>query len=81
MSPSRRGDTVQGERKVREPCRSRETATRHPVVTMLLTRTRNGPSPTQELTVKRRLATLSIVSAMLALAAQPAFAGTYSIGI
>lgn len=30
--------------------------------------------------MKRRLTTLSIVSALLALAAQPAFASTYSIG-
>jgi hypothetical protein len=31
--------------------------------------------------VKRRLSTISIVSALLALAAQPAFAGSFSIGI
>jgi hypothetical protein len=30
--------------------------------------------------MKRRLATLSITSALLALAAQPAFAGSFSLG-
>jgi hypothetical protein len=30
--------------------------------------------------MKRRLATISITSALLALAAQPAFAGSFSLG-
>jgi len=78
---STRAATVRGERKVRDHGRSYETDVRHLVDRMRKKRIRPGPSRTQEFTMKRRLATLSIVSALLALAAQPAFAGTFNLGI
>jgi hypothetical protein len=80
VSRWKRAVTVRGERKVGDPGGAGEIALRHLSVRLRPTWTRPGPPRIPGASMKRRLATLSIVSALMTLAAQPAFAGVMNLG-